>query len=142
MIKKIFFTVLLILSFIILYAKPKKKPTDNLPLTNTKWILEKVGDNSVFFSSDTAYIVFYENYKFSGNFGCNIFYGEFGFGKKRINLDYFGSTKKMCANMDVEKLFFKTLKTDITHYYIEKNALYLLYKLQVVCKFTGIEIND
>ena len=143
MLKKIFFLTAITLSLTMLQAKPGKKKSDNLPLLNTKWVLEKIDDSPIFFNGvDTAYIVFSENYKFSGNFSCNIFFGEFSFGKKRIKLDYVGATKKICADMYVEECFFKAIKNDITHYYIEKNNLYLLYKLKVVCKFRGIEIND
>ena len=143
MIQKITLLTVIILSLITLQAKPRKKTSDNLPLLNTKWILEKIDDSYIFFyDMDTAYIVFYDNYKFSGNLGCNIFFGEFSYGSKRIKLDYIGATKKLCSNMNIEDLFFKALKKDITHFYIEKNSLYLLNKLKVVCRLRGIVIRD
>ena len=143
MIKKLIFLTGIILSLITLQAKSGKKTSGNLPLLNTKWILEKIDDSYIFFhDTDTAYIVFYDNYKFAGNFSCNIFFGEFSYGKKRIKLDYVGATKKLCQDMDIEERFFKTIKNDITHYYVAKNNLYLLYKLKVVCKFRGIVVSD
>jgi len=87
---------------------------------------------------DTAYIIFNDNYKFSGNLGCNLFFGEFNYRKKKIRLDYFGATKKLCANMEVEEQFVKAIRNDILQYNIEKNKLYLLYKNKTICKFEGI----
>ena len=143
MIQKITLLSVIVLSLITLQAKPRKKGFDNLPLLNTKWVLEKIDNAYLFFDdADTAYIVFYDNYKFSGNFSCNIFFGEFSYGKKRIKLDYVGATKKMCFDMHIEERFFKALKNDITHYYIEKNNLYFLYKQKVVCRFRGIVVSN
>jgi len=139
MIKKIIFFNIIILQIFILYAKKDKKNTDNLPLLNTKWVLTEIAEISVIHSSDTAFIVFNENHKFSGNFGCNLFFGEFTFGKKRIKIDYLGSQKAYCTNI-VEEQFSKVIKNDISHYYIEKNKLVLLYKNQIICKFEGIAV--
>ena len=141
MVKRIIFLTVIILSLFALQAKPRKKNAENLPLLNTKWVLEEIFETPVSHNSDTAFMVFYESYKFSGNLGCNIFFGEFSFGKKRINLDYLGAAKNLCENMELEKRFFQTIKYDITHYYIEKNNLYLLHKLKVVCKFQGKSLN-
>jgi heat shock protein HslJ len=140
MIKKIIFFNIIILQIFVLYAKKDKKNTDNLPLLNTKWVLTGISETSALQSSDTAYIVFYENNKFSGNFGCNLFFGEFTFGKKRIKIDYAGSTKTYCMNMNLEEQFSKALKNEITHYYIEKNKLILLSRGLVICKFEGIAV--
>jgi heat shock protein HslJ len=139
MAKKIFFLIVVAFALISLQAKPRKKIAENLPLHNTKWMLEKILNNYIFSFSDTAYIVFYENYTFRGNFGCNLFFGEFSFGKKRIKLDYLGATKQFCTDMNVEEQFFKAIKNDITHYYIEKNKLYLLSKFTVICMFDGLK---
>lgn len=136
--KKNIFLVVIIISILTLQAQTRKNKSGNLPLLNTKWVLEEIAEIPVLHNSDTAFIVFYENYKFSGNFGCNSFFGEFSFTKKRIKLDYIGATKKLCSDMSVEARFFKAIKSDITHYYIEKNNLYLLHKLKIVCKFKGL----
>jgi len=142
MVRKSIFLIVIVLFVFSLQAKPRKKMAENLPLHNTKWVLEEIFDIPVYHHTDTAYIVFYENYKFSGNFGCNIFFGDYSFGKKRIRLDYLGATKQLCSDMFTEERFFKAIKYDITHYYIEKNNLYLLYQLKVVCKFKGITISE
>jgi heat shock protein HslJ len=138
MIKKIIIFEIIIYSVFVLYAGKRKKNTDDYPLLNTKWILEEVFENHVFQNSDTAFIIFDESYKFSGNLGCNLFFGEFSFGKKKIKLDYCGATKKYCLDMRLEEQFSKALRSDITHYYIEKNKLYLLKQNNVICKFVGI----
>jgi len=135
--KSIFFSVF-ILSILVLYAGKRKNNADNLPLLHTKWILTEVFDNVVLHNPDTAYIIFSDTYKFSGNLGCNLFFGEFSFSKKMIKMDYVGATKKLCFNMEVEDQFMKAIRNDNFHYYIEKNTLYLLDKKNTVCKFEGI----
>ena len=142
MIRKTIFLIFIGLSLLTLQAKSRKKTIENLPLHHTKWVLIEVFDSYVDHSPDTAFIIFYDNYKFYGNLGCNIFFGEYSFSKKRIKLDYSGSTKKLCADMYVEEKFFKAIKNDITHYYIEKNTLYLLNKLKVICIFEGTSTNE
>ncbi|MCL1850534.1 MAG: META domain-containing protein [Bacteroidetes bacterium] len=135
MIKKSIFLTVIILSLLTLQAKPRKKTSENLPLHNTKWVLKEVFETPVFRNPDTAFIVFYDNFTFSGNLGCNTFFGEYSYRKKRMKLDYLGATKKLCTNMNVEEQFLKAIKYDITHYIIEKNKLYLLNNLVVICKF-------
>jgi len=136
--KKIIFLSIVILSVLALFAKPRKKNTENLPLLNTKWILEEVYGMPVTQGVDTAFIIFFDNYRISGNFGCNLFFGNFSFGKKRIKLDYVGSTRRLCIDMSLEDQFSKAIRDDITHYHIEKNKLYLRYKEHVILKFEGI----
>ena len=137
MIKKIILLFFIFIQIFFLYAKKDKKNTENLPLLDTKWILVEISETPVTQNSDTAFIVFYDTYKFSGNLGCNLFFGEFTFGKKRIKTDYRGATKKYCMEMQLEEQFLKVLRNDITHYYIENNTLYLFDKKRVVCKFEG-----
>jgi len=138
MIKRTLIFCVVISTVLFLYAGKRKKNIDNLPLYNTKWLLEEIYEKPIVQSSDTAFIIFNENNKFSGNLGCNLFFGEFTFGKKRIKLDYFGATKKYCKDSSVEELFTKALRDDITHYIIENNKLYLRNKTQVICKFEGV----
>jgi len=137
MLKKIIIFTIIVASVFVLHAGKRKKNTENLPLLNTKWILKELSEMPVIHSIDTAFIMFHDTYKFSGNFGCNLFFGEFDFGKKRIKIDYCGATKMYCADMSLEEQFAKALKNDITHYYIEKNKLFLLFQNRTVCKFEG-----
>jgi len=138
MIKKIVIFGIIISSVFFLYAGKRKKNTDNLPLLNTKWILNEIFETPIYLYSDTAYIVFNDNNKFSGNLGCNLFFGEFTFTKKRIKLDYFGATKKYCFDMSLEEEFASVFRNDITHYCIERNKLYLLFQKKVICQFEGL----
>ncbi|MCL2246961.1 MAG: META domain-containing protein [Lentimicrobiaceae bacterium] len=135
--KTVLFFAVIFLSLLTLQAKPKKKNTDQLTLLNTKWILEDIFETPILHTPDTAFIIFYSDYKISGNLGCNNFFGTFSFGKKTMKLDYYGSTKKLCFNMETEAQFSKAIKNDITHYSIEKDHLYLLNKSKVICKFKG-----
>ena len=140
MIKKNLFLAIIFMQIFVLYAKKDKKNTDNLPLLSTRWVLTEILETPITQGADTAFIVFNESYKFSGNFGCNLFFGEFTFTKKRIKIDYRGSTKMYCFNMNLEEQFSKALKNEITHYHIEKNKLILLSRGLVICKFEGIAV--
>ena len=142
MIKKIFIFCIITSSVFVLHAGKGKKNTDNLPLLNTKWILEELFEKPIIQGLDTAFIIFQETYKFSGNFGCNLFFGEFNFGKKRIKIDYCGATKSYCADMRLEEQFAKALRTEITHYYIEKNKLYLRHQNKTICKFKALASSE
>jgi len=139
MIKRSVFLFILMLLFFVSFAKNRKKNADNLPLTNTKWVLKEMFHQFVFHTQDTAYIVFSDNYTFTGNLGCNIFFGNYNNSKKRFKFDYVGATKKLCQNMEVEKQFIKALKSDITHYYIEKNKLFFISKKKVIFTFETTE---
>ena len=135
--KRIFLLTVIIFSVFVLYANKKKKNLDNLPLIHTKWVLVELFETPVVHTSDTAFIVFYDNYKCSGNLGCNLFFGAFSYGKKRIKLDYFGATKGYCSDMTLEELFLKAIKLDKFFYVIEKDTLCLLQKNSVIVKFNG-----
>ena len=135
--RKITLLCICILSILILKAGNRKKNADNLPLLNTKWKLTEIYGNEVVPLYDTAHIIFSDTYKLSGNLGCNLFFGEFNYGKKKIKMDYFGSTKKLCMNMEVEENFIKAIKNDVVNYYIEKNKLFFLFKNKTICVFEG-----
>ena len=137
---KQFIFIYIILAAVLFSYAGKRKRTEDLPLLNTKWILIEISETRVNEKNNTAFIVFYDNYKFSGNFGCNYFFGEFTFRKKRIKIDYQGSTKSYCTSMELEEQFSKAIKNEITNYYIEKNKLYLLNKNKTVCKFEGLTL--
>jgi len=135
--KKIVLLCIAIFVVFFLFANKRKKALENLPLLNTKWILEEIYDVPVIHTSDTAFIVFKDNYTLSGQLGCNLFFGNFNFGKKRLKLDYLGATKRMCLNMQIEEQFLKALRDDIKRYYIDKNTLTIHNQTQVVFRFQG-----
>jgi len=135
--KTILLGLIIMISIFSLSAKTRKKNIDNLPLMNTKWVLEEVFETVVTHNNDTAFITFSENYKFSGNLSCNLFFGEFSYGKKRLKLDYFGATKKYCKDMSLEELFLKAIKLDKFTYFINRNTMFFFHKKNMVCKFEG-----
>jgi len=135
--KKIVLVSIFVVSVLVLFANQRKKNVEISPLLNTKWILKELYEIPVIQAADTAFITFNDDYKISGNLGCNLFFGNFTFGKKRMRIDFLGSTRRLCINMDVEDRFSKALRDDITNYYIENNKLYLRNKDKVVCKFEG-----
>ena len=135
--KKIVLVSIFVVSVLVLFANQRKKNVEISPLLNTKWILKELYEMPVIQAADTAFIIFHDTYKISGNLGCNLFFGNFTFGKKRMRIDFLGSTRRLCINMDVEDRFSKALRDDITNYYIENNKLYLRNKDKVVCKFEG-----
>ena len=137
MMKKLFFLSMVILSMFTLFASQRKKNAGNLPLLNTRWILEEIYETPIESGRDTAFITFSDHYNISGNFGCNLFFGNFSFGKKRMKIDFLGSTRRLCADMSLEERFSKALRDDITHYHIEKNKLFLHNKNKEVFKFEG-----
>ncbi|MCL2435356.1 MAG: META domain-containing protein [Lentimicrobiaceae bacterium] len=128
---------ILVASVLFLFANQRKKIAENSSLLNTRWILTELYEIPVVQAADTAFIIFNEDYKISGNLGCNLFFGNFSFGKTRMKIDFLGSTRRLCLNMDVEDRFSKALRDNIKTYHIEKNTLYLHNKDRVVCKFEG-----
>lgn len=136
--KKVLLLSIIIFSVFILNAGNRKKNAGNLPLLNTKWILKEIYNEHIIHNNDTAFIIFNDQYKISGNLGCNLFFGNFSYGKKMLKLDYVGSTRKLCFDMYTENQFVKMLRDDISNYYIEKDLLYIRNKNKVVAVFRGI----
>lgn len=106
-------------------AKKKAEMAQNKPLTDTYWILKSVKGEDIPKCMITPYIVFDANGKFSGNLGCNTFYGNYQCGKKKIKMEFEGATKKLCQNMKVEKMFLSGLHTEFKQYEIDKDILIL-----------------
>lgn len=74
------------------------------------------------------YIYFDTTGKFRGNFGCNNFFGSYLPGKKKIHINYAGSTKMLCQDMSAEDAFYTAFKKEIRTYKIEKETLFLYEK--------------
>jgi heat shock protein HslJ len=129
-----------VVSLSVFLSGKREKNNDNLSLCNTKWVLKELYELPITHNVDTAFIIFNDSYILSGNFGCNLFFGEFSYGKKKLKIDYLGSTKKYCFDMSLEENFTKVIKGDITHYLIERDALYLFSKTKVIGKFKGISL--
>lgn len=81
------------------------------------------------------FIIFTEDGNAKGNLGCNDFFGSCFVKKDKINIDYKGSTKKLCNKMETERAFAAALKKEISHYAISGDVLILRTKDQEVLRF-------
>ena len=125
--KKISLLFVAFAAFLLLACIASKRAPKPIPLQSTYWVLTAVEGKSIadIPQIKTPYIIFDTNYKYYGDFGCNQFFGSYNFGKKRLSMDYAGATKKMCSEMQIEKLFAAALHKEIKYYTIEGNTLTL-----------------
>ena len=65
-----------------------------------------------------------EDTKVSGFAGCNNYFSTYSVSDKTLSFGPAGSTKKLCPDMSVEDVFFKTLP-NIARYEVIKKELYL-----------------
>lgn len=87
-------------------------------LTETKWMLSHIKGQPVKDSPEYPYVVFVGD-RMTGSLGCNTFFGTFYANKKgKIDIEYTGSTKRLCNDMEVEYQFISALKTEKTTYSI------------------------
>ncbi|MDR3048199.1 MAG: META domain-containing protein [Bacteroidales bacterium] len=125
--KKIISTLLVLLLIgNVAFAQKKDKKNNNKSLVGVNWVLKTIEKENAPESTKTAYILFGEGDRMSGCLGCNQFFGTYTFSKKKISIDYAGSTKMMCLNNETEQQFSKALKKEIRYFSIQKNVLTLL----------------
>jgi heat shock protein HslJ len=118
-------------------SKKKAAMAQNMPLTETKWVLTHVKGESIPKSFITPYIVFGKDGVYTGNLGCNTFFGNYTYRKDRIKMEYEGATKRLCQKMKVEKLFMQGLHADFKKYEIRKDTLFLKDANGEVLRFIG-----
>lgn len=122
-------------------CKTNKKVADvnSLPLCETHWDLISIEGQSIDEKTFTTnpYIIFDTLGKYTGNLGCNIFFGTYFQKKQKIELEYGGATKRLCPKMDLENKFLNTLKKDISNYSIEGKTLILYAGKTEIAKFEG-----
>ena len=123
-------------------AKKKAAMAQNKPLTETKWVLTHVKGESIPKSFITPHIVFGKDGVYTGNLGCNSFFGNYTYRKDRIKMEYEGSTKRLCQNMKVEKLFMQGLHAEFKKYEIRKDTLILKVANGEVLRFMAGVINE
>lgn len=114
---------------------PSKEQSN--PFDGRNWYLEAI-DGIPMDSSfvKIPFITFDTNGRFSGNLGCNNYFGTYMvLNKKKIDMSYAGSTKMLCAEMEIEKRFAAALKTEISHYQIMGDTLIILEKNREVLRF-------
>lgn len=115
-----------------------QKATENkITLCQTKWKLTSISSQPIDSNSYATdpYIIFDENGSYSGNFGCNTFFGTFYTKKQKLQLEYNGSTKRLCEKMDLENNFQKSLKKGISNYEISDSTLILYAGNEEVFRF-------
>lgn len=140
MLKKIYLPIFLIaLSLIIFGCATLKKNSEiqNKPLVGTYWSLEKIDKNAIPDYGRAPYIIFSESGNFNGTSGCNRYFGTYLLTKKTITLENSGATKKMCANMEIERIYFSALKKEIKTFSIVGDTLVLYEKGREVLRYVA-----
>ena len=117
----------------------KKNKTQSKPLIGTYWSLVSVNQNKIPNIGSSPYILFSESGNYNGVAGCNKYFGTFILNKKTIAIENTGATKKMCANMEIEKLYFGALKKEINYYKIMGDTLVLYERSKEVLRYIAKE---
>ena len=116
-------------------AKKKAELAQNKPLLGTYWVLKSVRGEDIPKSIITPYIIFQTDGHYTGNLGCNAFFGTYSCGKKRMRMEFEGATKRLCEQMKVEKMFLQQLHSEFRQYEINKDILILKDKDGEVMRF-------
>ncbi|MDR2867958.1 MAG: META domain-containing protein [Bacteroidales bacterium] len=118
------------------YGRPKKKKSQ-VPLVSTYWVLVAIEGESIDnLSRNATPTITFDSAKYSGNFGCNQFFGQYFAKEKTISIDFAASTRKMCSNMELETAYSKALRKDLKYYTIDGYELYLKdNKKKTILKF-------
>lgn len=144
---KINIIAMLLLAVTISGCKTSQKASkDSTPLCGVQWNLVSIEGQLIeeFGRVSQPCIIFYEDGNFSGNFGCNAFFGEYFKKKHKMELTYKGATKKLCDKMEMERLMQKALKKEITQYEISGKTLILYEGKDEIMRFedSGIRIDE
>jgi len=142
-------TVMLLASLTLVFTQcnssKKVAESRNTPLRLVQWNLIAIEGETL---DSTAYmvkpfIVFNDNGTFTGNFGCNTFFGNYYQKKQKLELTYQGATKKLCQQMSVERAMMKAIKKELNRYEISDNILILYSGKEEIMRFedSGIRIN-
>lgn len=135
--KKLFFTCI-ILAICALSCKTSKNTAaagSNAPLYDTQWMLTDINCKPIGEAPSKPFILFNSEGGVSGKLGCNDFFGNCFVKKDKINIEYKGSTKKLCSDMNTERAFATALKQEINNYVIVGDVLILRAKNQEVLRF-------
>ena len=127
--------ILTICAFSCKTSKNASESSNETPLCETQWVLTDINGTPAPQAPAVPYIQFTTDGGFSGNLGCNDFFGSYTVNKEKISLEYRGSTKKLCNNMETEKAFSAALKQDINNYSIVGDVLIIREKSQEVLRF-------
>jgi heat shock protein HslJ len=116
-------------------ALKNKNKIQNKPLVGTVWNAVKINKVDIPAVGSAPYILFAETGNFNGSTGCNKYFGTFILNKKTISMENSGATKKLCANMEIERLYLGALKKEINYYTIIGDTLVLYEKTTEVLRF-------
>ncbi len=107
-------------------------------LRDTQWELKSIQGQVLDETSlnEKPYIVFKSDNSYSGNTGCNLFFGTYFNKKKKLELNLGGSTKMLCADMETERAYLNALKRWNYTFDIVNNELILYVDKEEVLRFT------
>ena len=132
----------LILSCCSCKTSKKSVAKEQYPLVGTQWNLTHLDGAEI--GADFAlrpFITFDTAGAMQGSLGCNSFFGTYSVNKKhKMTLEFEGSTKRLCKQMEVEKKFMQALKRDITRYEIKGEELILFAGDDEVMRLTGVDL--
>ena len=116
--------------------------SNDIQLCETQWMLTDINCEAIGNSPAKPFIKFSNDGNISGNLGCNDFFGSYFVKKDKMNIEYKGSTRKLCSDMAVEKAFSAALKKDISNYVIVGDVLIIREKNQEVLRFKAAPKNE
>lgn len=142
--KKLFFIgiILTICTFSCHTSKETSAADNNKPLYETQWMLTDINGEAIGDTPKKPFIRFTSDGNMSGSLGCNDFFGSCFVNKDKMSIEYKGSTKKLCNEMEVEKAFAAALKKDINNYAIVGDVLIIREKNQEVLRFKAAPKNE
>ena len=143
--KKLFLIgiILTICAFSCQTSKKNSSASNNeTPLCETQWMLTDINCEAIGEAPKQPFIKFSTDGNISGNLGCNDFFGTYFVKKDKMSIEYKGSTKKLCNNMEVENAFAAALKKDINNYVIVGDVLIIREKNQEVLRFKAAPKNE
>lgn len=134
------FFIIAICVFCFSNCKTERRISNSLSLYDSTWELTTIQHQPIdsLKVSEKPFIVFQREGTFYGNFSCNNFFGSFYTKKQKLQLEYAGATKQLCMNMDLEKAFLKSLKSDISNYTISDSILTLYAGKEEIMQFKYI----
>ncbi|MBQ4442166.1 MAG: META domain-containing protein [Bacteroidales bacterium] len=94
-------------------------------LVDTQWQLEALYGKPIDPGTAMAqpYIIFQEDGNTNGYLGCNIFFGTYYQKKQKLQMELTSASKKLCPQMDMERLFIKGMRENITSFSIKDSTL-------------------
>jgi heat shock protein HslJ len=117
--------------------------TGDLPLQGTRWNLVSIEgqelETNKYPVQVKPYIIFDTAGQYNGNLGCNIFFGTYYQKRQKIEIEYGSATKRLCPNMEIEKIVMGAIRKDINNFVIEGKNLTLYSGKKEIMKFEGVE---